>query len=102
MPPLDASFEDHATNAPLTVERTDAALDGLEDVLIVELLTARIVLSLEPEPPLLGAGTAALVERIDEVWQTLPPGADNQAFHAGLKARIGAAISGGWPADIGV
>jgi histidine ammonia-lyase len=38
--PLDLGVEDHATNAPLAVRRTDEALDRLLDVLSVELLIA--------------------------------------------------------------
>ena len=43
--PLDLGVEDHATNAVLAVQRSDLALDLLDDILTVELLTARAVLS---------------------------------------------------------
>lgn len=38
--PLDLGVEDHSTNAPLAVRRTDEALDRLADLLAVEVLTA--------------------------------------------------------------
>ena len=40
IPPLDLGVEDHATAAPLTVRKTDAALGLLEDLLAIELLLA--------------------------------------------------------------
>jgi histidine ammonia-lyase len=42
--PLDLGVEDHSTNAPLAVRRTDEALDVAEDLLAVELLTASAAL----------------------------------------------------------
>ena len=56
-PPLDLDVEDHGTSAPLSVRKADAALGLLEDLLAIELLLARDVLSTAPEPPMLGAGT---------------------------------------------
>ena len=40
VPALDLAVEDHATNAPFAVRRTDETLDLLEDVLTAELLIA--------------------------------------------------------------
>jgi histidine ammonia-lyase len=42
--PLDLGVEDHSTNAPLAVRRTDEALGLVEDLLAVELLTASTAL----------------------------------------------------------
>lgn len=38
--PLDLGVEDHSTSAPLAVRRTDEALDVVEDLLAIELMTA--------------------------------------------------------------
>ncbi len=38
--PLDLGVEDHATNAPLTAQRSEQALELLQDILAIELLTA--------------------------------------------------------------
>ena len=46
VPPLDMEIEDHATGAPLTVAKTAAALELLENILTIELLIARDVVSL--------------------------------------------------------
>jgi histidine ammonia-lyase len=56
-PPLDLGVEDHGTGAPLSVRKTDAALGLLEDLLAIELLLARDVLTAAPATPALGAGT---------------------------------------------
>ena len=47
-PPLDLDVEDHGTSAPLSVRKTDTALGLLEDLLAIELLLARDVLSTAP------------------------------------------------------
>jgi histidine ammonia-lyase len=57
---LDQGVEDHSTAAPLSVRRTDEALDLLADILTVELLLAGDILSMRPELPALGRGTGAL------------------------------------------
>jgi histidine ammonia-lyase len=57
--PLDLGQEDHATAATITVQRTAEALDALAEILVVELLLARDVLTLVGGPKVHGAGTAA-------------------------------------------
>lgn len=67
VPPLDMEIEDHATNAPLTVRTTAAALDLLESLLTIEALLARDVVSLSRSWLKLGAGTEAVIRAIDAV-----------------------------------
>jgi histidine ammonia-lyase len=57
---LDHGVEDHSTAAPLSVRKTDEALDLLSDILTIELHLAADILDLRPELPALGEGTAAL------------------------------------------
>jgi histidine ammonia-lyase len=63
---LDLGVEDHATNAPATVARTDEALDALADVLAIELLSARFALR-DAGRTTLGRGTGAILEAVDEL-----------------------------------
>ncbi|MBA3402102.1 MAG: aromatic amino acid lyase, partial [Actinobacteria bacterium] len=56
-PPLDMSVEDHGTAAPLSVRKTEQALELLEDLLAVERMLAHDLLSLLPSSPALGEGT---------------------------------------------
>jgi histidine ammonia-lyase len=63
--PLDLGVEDHHTSAPLGVRKAEAALDLLEDVLSVEALLARDVLTTVHPGVRLGRGPAALLRRVD-------------------------------------
>ena len=72
-PPLDLGVEDHATSAPLSVRKTDAALGLLEDLLAIELLLARDVLATAPGPPALGAGTAAALRMVEQAIAAADP-----------------------------
>ena len=65
VPPLDIGIEDHATNAPLAVRKTEEALAMLEGLLAIEMLLARDVLGVGGPVPALGAGTGAAVARIE-------------------------------------
>jgi histidine ammonia-lyase len=85
-PPLDLDVEDHGTSAPLSVRKTDAALALLEDLLAIELLLARDVLSTAPVPPTLGAGTAAALRTVEEAIATADPYPD--AVHRALRDRF--------------
>jgi histidine ammonia-lyase len=71
--PLDLGQEDHATAAPLTVRRTDEALDALEEILTVELFLARDALLVAPTPLRLGVGTAAVLAALAEACQDFAP-----------------------------
>jgi histidine ammonia-lyase len=67
IPPLDLGIEDHATGAPLSVRRTEAALDHLEAILAVELLMARDLLKSGKPPRRIGVGAASLMAELDSV-----------------------------------
>ena len=85
-PPLDLDVEDHGTSAPLSVRKTDAALGLLEDLLAIELLLARDVLSTAPVPSTLGAGTAAALRTVEEAIAAADPYPD--AVHRALRDRF--------------
>jgi histidine ammonia-lyase len=85
-PPLDLDVEDHGTSAPLSVRKTDAALGLLEDLLVIELLLARDVLSTAPVPATLGAGTTAALRTVEEAIATADPYPD--AVHRALRDRF--------------
>ncbi|MGY1609195.1 aromatic amino acid lyase [Geodermatophilus sp. SYSU D00700] len=85
-PPLDLGIEDHATGAPVSVRKADAALGLLEDVLAVELLLASDVLATAPARAALGAGTSVAVELVAETVAAAEPYPD--AVHRALRARF--------------
>jgi histidine ammonia-lyase len=85
-PPLDLDVEDHGTSAPLSVRKTDTALGLLEDLLAIELLLARDVLSTAPVPPTLGAGTAAALRTVEAAIAAADPYPD--AVHRALRDRF--------------
>jgi len=91
VPSLDQGVEDHATNAPETVARTDRALDALEDLLAVELLMARTVIDARGRTGSLGVGGRAAMGEIaslaDEA-QGMPPQDVEAAVRDGLRARV--------------
>jgi histidine ammonia-lyase len=86
IPPLDLGVEDHATAAPLTVRKADAALSLLEDILAIELLLAHDVMAAAQTKPMLGAGTANALRMVDEVITATDPQAD--AVHRALRKRF--------------
>jgi histidine ammonia-lyase len=86
IPPLDLGVEDHATAAPLTVRKTDAALSLLEDILAIELLLAHDVIAAAATKPMLGAGTANALRMVDKVITAADPQAD--AVHRALRERF--------------
>jgi histidine ammonia-lyase len=65
-PVLDIGVEDHATAAPLSVKKTDEALEALESVLTIELLMAHDILLGLPELPVLGARTGTAFAAIEK------------------------------------
>ncbi len=77
---LDLEIEDHATGAPLSVQRTDEALDRLEQVLAVELLLGRDVLK-GREQQKLGVGTSPVLRMIDAEFAKLGPDSPSNVFH---------------------
>lgn len=84
-PPLDIGVEDHATSAPLTVSKTELALDLLEDILAIEFLMARDVLHVAQSVRRLGEGTRAALEVIDGVLGQLPASRSAADAHAALR-----------------
>jgi histidine ammonia-lyase len=67
IPPLDLGIEDHGTGAPISVRRTEAALDHLEAILAVELLMARDLLKSHEPARRIGAGATSLMAVLDLV-----------------------------------
>ena len=89
VPTLDIGVEDHSTSAPLSVSKTDAAVDILEDILIIEILLARDLLSARKEASQLGRGTRALLGNVDALLADLGSGATPAKVHAVLREKIG-------------
>ena len=85
-PPLDLGVEDHHTAAPLSVRKTDAALGLLEDLLAIELMLARDLLTITPTEPVLGTGTDAALRMVEEAITVADPQPD--AVHRALRARF--------------
>jgi histidine ammonia-lyase len=92
-PPLDLGVEDHLTGAPLSVRKTDAALGLLEDILAIELLLARDLITSAPTQPVLGSGTGAALRMVEEAITVADPRPD--AVHRGLRARFPVRLVGG-------
>jgi histidine ammonia-lyase len=86
--PLDLAVEDHATGAPLSVARTEVALEHLESILATELLMARDVLSTEGGSARVGAGAQRTMEALDRVVEDA--GSDESAgrIHRAVCAAI--------------
>lgn len=92
IPPLDLGVEDHHTAAPLTVRKTDAALGMLEDLLVIELMLAHDLLSVSPTKHVLGAGTNAALQLVEEAIAVAEPRPD--AVHRILRERFAAPAVG--------
>lgn len=84
VPPLDLGVEDHATNAPATVRRTDQALDLLDDILAVELLMARSLLARIRGDRSIGVGNAVTLAALERRLGEAAPGAGGAAVHAAV------------------
>ena len=85
-PPQDLGIEDHATSAPLSIRKTDAALGMLEDLLAIELLLAHDLLATAPTTLTLGAGTAAALRMVREAIAAADPRPD--AVHRAVRNRF--------------
>ena len=81
---LDLEIEDHATGAPLSIQRTADALDALEDVLAVEFLLARDILKAQDGSARLGEGASVTLRLIDAELQSLQPETESRAFHGAV------------------
>lgn len=93
-PPLDIGVEDHATSAPLSVSKTEHALDLLEDILAIEILMARDLLHLSPARSL-GEGTRAALEVTDRALGELPASRSAADAHAALRQVLREPVSPG-------
>jgi histidine ammonia-lyase len=95
IPPLDLGVEDHATNAPATVRRTEEALNRLDDILAVELVMARLLLSRIRGDRPIGAGNAATLAALDRRLGEAAPGAGSAAIHAAVAELVREGIVAG-------
>jgi histidine ammonia-lyase len=89
---LDLGVEDHATAAPLTVRRTEQALDALEAILLTELLTDRDCFAILGLTEGLGAGVAAAMSTIDRACAAVGPVSVVADVHAALQPLLTADI----------
>ncbi|MDQ2965555.1 MAG: aromatic amino acid lyase [Chloroflexota bacterium] len=87
--PVDLGVEDHATNAPLAVRRTDEALDIAEDILAVELLIATASVGWKDD---IRAGmsprTGAALGLVASTLAALGAGASSAAVHAAARGLL--------------
>lgn len=89
LPSLDVGIEDHATSAPLTIERTERALDLLDDLLAVELLSARALLRMIDDPERrAGTGTGTVLRSIEAKLAELDPTAPSEEGHALVRSLL--------------
>jgi histidine ammonia-lyase len=86
VPPVDFGIEDHATGAPISILRTAAALDRLDDILAVELLMARDLL--RAVDVAVGAGTRAILDFLDDAAGQVPHTASAADLHAAVKRSL--------------
>ena len=85
IPPLDLGVEDHSTNAPFTVRRTEEAIALLDELIAAEILTAHYILRFAGEPTArLGRGTCAAVDAMNEGLSGLAEGVPLEQTHAEL------------------
>jgi histidine ammonia-lyase len=91
VPVLDIGVEDHATGAPLSVKKTNEALDALESLLTIEMLIAHDVVAGSPEMPALGRGTGAALAAIKETAASLsdqPPAEVHRVMRSTVMAAV--------------
>jgi histidine ammonia-lyase len=101
VPTLDLGVEDHATNAPETVARTDEALDALDDILAIELILAAAVIHRGGLGSSLGAGTAAAFGVVDAIVGA-GRGGPSREVAARVRQALGGAIVDAAEAAAGV
>ena len=88
VPPLDIGVEDHATGAPLTVEKTDRSLDLLELILAAEMMMACDLLMGTRAGRRVGIGAEAAVKAIEDAYRGLAPGSSAADAHASVVAAL--------------
>ncbi len=81
---LDLGVEDHATNAVLTAQRSEEALDLLQDVLAIELLMASTVAVGVPTGRTIPPPIAAAFDALRRVREPLGPHPRAAAVHAAV------------------
>jgi histidine ammonia-lyase len=82
VPPLDLGVEDHSTNAVLAVQRSAAAVDLLDDLLVVELLTSATALHIaDPGHKTLGRSTSKVLKEIAAIRAEAGPAIGSAALH---------------------
>jgi histidine ammonia-lyase len=87
--PLDLGVEDHSTNAPLAVRRTDEALGVAEDILTVELLTATAVVGWRDEiRDRMGPRTRGALDVVADALAALGPGASGERIHSTVRGLL--------------
>ncbi len=87
--PLDLAVEDHATNAVLAVQRSELALDLLDDILTVELLTSRAVLgSAASAGESLAPGVVKVLAELSTIDRELSGEPSADVVHAAVKAHL--------------
>lgn len=92
--PLDVGVEDHATNAPLAVLRTDEALGLLDDLLAVELLMAHEVIRRDPAAGRSGDGVRAALDALESAVHALGPRRQpSDILHAGVRNALPAILA---------
>jgi histidine ammonia-lyase len=98
--PLDLGVEDHSTNAPLAVRRTDEALGMAEDVLAAELLTAAARVGWFDGRDRMGTRTRRALDAISDRLSSLGPTAASETVHeAGLELIRGPILDAVGPLD---
>jgi len=86
IPPVDFGVEDHGTGAPLSVHRTESALERLDDILVVELLMARDLLIAGGVA--VGIGTRAVLDFLRDATAAVAPTASAADLHAVVKRSL--------------
>jgi histidine ammonia-lyase len=92
VPPLDLGVEDHATNAPVAVFRTDTAFDVLDDLMAIELLSAHETIRRRPDQIRTGAGVRAALAAIDDIRSELGSWPSSEVLHAAVRDALYARI----------
>jgi histidine ammonia-lyase len=87
VPTLDLSVEDHSTNAPEAVARTEEALQVLEDLIAVELMQACGIL-VRLHASRLGTGTGPIVEAVVDLWDTAGPATPTAEMHRLVRSAL--------------
>jgi histidine ammonia-lyase len=88
VPPLDIGVEDHATGAPLTVQKTDRSLDLLEFIVAAELMMARDLLRGARAGRRIGMGAEGALNAIEDAYGELPPSSSAADAHRAVVAAL--------------